>query len=174
FYYFTISVRHLSRRFNIRRISTIHFEIRSLVFDKLLTYETKKLRTDWQESIFIMEDYTLAVGLYKIRRIIFSVAPEEIEMRYGHFTYYLPINDTVTLEENEHFSFIDSLHIVEALVLRQADQLVDFHADYEKVKGYAVEQDIPLEDTFYCVLLEVYGDYIIDLHVPVKDRSGEQ
>jgi len=158
----------------MRRISTMHFEIRSLVFDNLLTYETKQLRTDWQEGIFVMEDFTLAEGVYKNGPIFFSVAPEENERRFGHFTYYLPINDTVTLEENEHFSFIDSLHIEEALVLRQADQLVDFHAAYEKVKGYAVEQDIPLEDTFYCVLLEVYGDYIIDLHVPVKDRSGEQ
>src|SRR5699024_10641379 len=57
----------------------MHFEIRSLVFDNLLTYETKQLRTDWQEGIFVMEDFTLAEGVYKNGPIFFSLAPEEMK-----------------------------------------------------------------------------------------------
>lgn len=33
-------------------------------------------------------------------------------------------------------------------------------------------KNIAIEDIFYCVLLEVYGDIIIDLYVPIK-KSGE-
>lgn len=147
------------------------FEIRSLKFNKLLVYETKQLRTDWQEGIFLMEDFTLTADIYKNGPVFFSVQSEENEDKFGHFTYYLPINETVSLDDETHFRFIEDLCIDEALVLRQADQEVDFYSAYRKVKEYAIDNRIELEDKFYCVLIEVYGDIIIDIYVPIKDRS---
>ncbi|WP_405101059.1 hypothetical protein [Oceanobacillus sp. FSL H7-0719] len=40
---------------------------------------------------------------------------------------YLPINDGVTLEDETHFQFHEAFIIEKALVMRQADQEVDFH-----------------------------------------------
>ncbi|RKJ68625.1 biotin carboxylase, partial [Butyricicoccus sp. 1XD8-22] len=51
---------------------------------------------------------------------------------------------------------------------------VDFNAAYNKIQTYAKAQNLPTEDSFICVLLEVYGEYMIDLYVPLKDRSGVQ
>lgn len=68
---------------------------------------------------------------------------------------------------------MDKLYIEEALVLRQVDQEVDFHVAYRKVKDHAHHHNISLENTFYCVLLEVYDEYIIDLYVPVKKRGDQ-
>ncbi len=147
------------------------FEIRSLNFDKLLVYETKQLRTGWQEGIFLMEDFTLTTDIYKNGPVFFSVQSEENEDKFGHFTYYLPINETVSLDDVTHFRFIENLCIDEALVLRQADQEANFHAAYQKVKDYGKEKGMELEDKFYCVLIEVYGDIIIDIYVPIEDRS---
>ena len=120
-----------------------------------------------------MEDFTLIKDIYQNGPIFFSVAPEENEDKFGNFTYYLPINERVKLEEDPNFSFLDKLYIEEALVLRQADQEVDFHAAYRKVKDHAHHHNISLENTFYCVLLEVYDEYIIDLYVPVKKRGDQ-
>ena|SRR5690625_1328083 len=150
----------------------MHFEMRPLSFDNLLLYETRQLREDWQEGILLMEDITLVKNIYQNGPIFFSVAPEKHEDKFGHFIYYLPINEEVKLaDDDEYFTFLNHLHIEKALVLRQADQEVDFHAAYKKLQEHARSQDIVLEDTFYCVLLEVYGEYIIDLYVPMKDWS---
>lgn len=148
-------------------------ENRSLIFDNLLVYETRQLREDWQEGFFLMEDFTLLEGIYKNGPVFFSVAPEKNEDKFGYFTYYLPISEPVRLADETDFRFSEKLYIEDALVLRQADEAVDFHVAYQKVKDFATENAIPLEDTFYCVLLEVYGEFIIDLYVPIKVRSDE-
>ncbi|WP_249872494.1 hypothetical protein [Oceanobacillus saliphilus] len=151
----------------------MNIEVRSLQFDNLLVYETRQLRKDWQEGIFLMEDFTLANDIYKNGPIFFSVAPEQNEEKFGHFTYYLPINEPVKLDDETHYQFHENFYVREALVMRQADQEVDFHAAYQKIKDYAAKVNIPIEDTFYCVLLEVYGDFIIDLYIPIQNRSNE-
>ncbi|WP_147536195.1 hypothetical protein [Bacillus marasmi] len=144
-------------------------ENRSLIFDNLLVYETSQLKADWQEPYFMMEDFILAEEIYKNGPVFFSVAPVENEEKFGHFTYFLPINAPVLLEDNQDFYFQSKLGIEEALCLRQADQELDFYAAYQKVKEYAVAHSIEIAETFYCVLLDVYGEMIIDLYVPIKE-----
>lgn len=149
----------------------MHIEKRSLLFDHLLVYETKQLRTDWQEGILILEDVTLALDIYKNGPIFFSVEEVDNEDEFGAFTYYLPLNEEITLEDETHFRYANNINVKNAIVLRQADQEADFHSAYRKVKEYAAQNDIAIEDKFYVVLIEVYGDIIIDLYVPIK--SGE-
>ncbi|WP_096186927.1 hypothetical protein [Evansella halocellulosilytica] len=149
-------------------------EKRPLQFDNLLVYEKTQLRTDWQEGFFMMEDLLLTEGIYKTGPVFFSVAPTEGEKSFGHFTYYLPINEAVRLENEPDFRFEGTVQVENALVLRQANKEVDFHAAYERVREYASEQGILLEDTFYCVLLEVYGDMMIDLYVPIQGRGDQR
>ncbi|WP_371069051.1 hypothetical protein [Sediminibacillus sp. JSM 1682029] len=148
-------------------------ETRTLYYNNLLTYEMRDLKSNWQEGIFLMEELILAEGIYKNGPIFFSFCPEKNEEKFGKFTYYLPINEAVKLEDDStDFSFQETFQIEEALTLRHADQEVDFYAAHQKVKDYAAEKNIGITDTFYCVLLEVYGDIIIDLFVPVEDWSG--
>lgn len=149
----------------------MHFEKRSLQFENVLTYEVRQLRTEWQEGIMILEDFTLPNEIYQNGPVFFSVAPEEGEKKYGSFTYYLPINEEVEVAEDPNFGFEHHFKMGEAIALRQADQEVNFHKAYDKVKQYAKENNIPIMDTYYVLLLEVYGEYIIDLYVPLKKRG---
>ena len=151
----------------------MNIEIRPLIFDNLLVYETKQLRTEWQEGLFLLEDFTLTEDIYKNGPVFFSVTSERNEDKFGHFTYYLPINDGVTLEEESHFQFHEAFIVESALVIRQADQELDFHRAYQKLKDYASRENIQIEDTYFVVLLEVYGDIIIDLYVPIQERGDE-
>ncbi|ENH96043.1 hypothetical protein J416_12989, partial [Gracilibacillus halophilus YIM-C55.5] len=81
------------------------------------------------------------------------------------------INGAVQLEDESDFRFERDFYVEEALVMRQADQALDFYEARDQLKMYAEEQNMPLEDTFYCVLLEVYGDIIIDLYIPLQKRG---
>ena len=57
-------------------------------------------------------------------------------------------------------------------MLRQADQETDINEAEKKLRQYALKQNIVLDDTVFCVLLDVYGEYIIDLYIPIKERSA--
>ncbi|WP_405101057.1 hypothetical protein [Oceanobacillus sp. FSL H7-0719] len=64
----------------------MNIEVRPLIFDNLLVYETKQLRTEWQEGLFLMEDITLTEDIYKNGPVFFSVTSEKNEDKFGHFT----------------------------------------------------------------------------------------
>ncbi|GAE94515.1 hypothetical protein JCM21714_3677 [Gracilibacillus boraciitolerans JCM 21714] len=146
-------------------------ENRSLIFENVITYQTTQLRKDWQEGFYKMEEIMLAEGIYQSGPTFFSVEPERGEAKYGDFTYYLPINNPVQFTEESEFGFKERFHISEAFVLRQADEAKDFHVALEKIQQHAEEKDIAIEDTFYCVLLEVFDDYMINLYVPLKTEG---
>lgn len=145
----------------------------SLVFENVLTYEVEQKKADWQESIYMLEDFALNKDVYRNGPLSFSFEQSPTDEKSGRFTYYLPISSPVVLSDDKDFTFRETLVLDRALLLRQADQEMDFYAVYEKVKTYARAREIELDETYYCVLLEVYGDYIIDLYVPIK-RLGDE
>lgn len=149
-------------------------EICSLVFENVLTHEVEQKKADWQECIYMLEDFTLNKDVYRNGPLCFSFEQSPTDEKSGRFTYYLPISSPVVLSDEQDFSFQDILVLERALVLRQADQEMDFYAAYEKIKSYANAKGITLAETYYCVLLEVYGDYIIDLYVPVIGQGEEE
>ncbi|GAE95509.1 hypothetical protein JCM21714_4787 [Gracilibacillus boraciitolerans JCM 21714] len=146
-------------------------EKRAIQFDHLLVHETTQLREQWQDGVYVLEDLIITEGIYQNGPIFFSVSPTKNEEKYGDFTYYMPINGAVSLENETDFHFVRDFFVEEALVMRQADQEIDFYAAKEKLEDYAAESNIKLDDTFYMVLLEVYGDIIIDLYIPVQNRG---
>ncbi|SER67355.1 DUF5085 family protein [Psychrobacillus sp. OK032] len=149
-------------------------EMASLVFENVLTYEVEQKKADWQDSIYMLEDFTLNKDVYRNGPISFSFVESSTDEKSGRFTYYLPISSPVVLSDEGDFSFKEVFVLERALLMRQADQELDFYAAYEKVKSYANARGIKLDDTYYCVLLEVYGDYIIDLYVPVIGQGDEE
>jgi len=146
----------------------VTIEAKQLYFSNVLIYKNTMLREDWQEGVVIMENFTLNEDIYRNGPVFFSVKPVENEPKFGLFEYFLPINEWVELEEHPNFRFEPEFKVEEALVLRQASEELDFQTAYTKVKDYAISAGIELEDTYYCFLLEVYEDIIIDVYVPIK------
>ena len=149
----------------------MRIEKRSLIFNNVLTYKTEQKKENWQEAIFLLEEFTLTKDVYKNGPVFFSFVQNRGDETSGKFTYYLPISSPVVLVDESDFTFHDNLSIGSALALRQADEKMDFAAAYEEVKAYAFTQQIELDSTYYCVLLDVYGDIIIDLYVPIKGQG---
>lgn len=150
-------------------------EIRSLQFDHLITFRTRDVKENWLEGIKVMEDFTFNHEIYKNGPVFFSFEADSKRGNEGIFTYYLPINEEVEFEENiTDFAYLKKFRLGRSLLLRQAHEEVDFNAAYKKIQAYAKGKNIPTEDSFVCMLLEVYGEYMIDLYVPLKERSGVQ
>lgn len=149
-------------------------EIRSLQFDHLITFQMRDVKENWLEGVKVIEDFPLNHEIYKNGPVFFSFEADSTGNE-GLFTYYLPINEAVEFDEDvTDFAYLNQFRLDRALLLRQAQEEVDFSAAYEKIQDYAKGQNLPTEDSFICVLLEVYGEYMIDLYVPLKDRSVVQ
>ncbi|MBM7541139.1 hypothetical protein [Amphibacillus cookii] len=144
-------------------------ERRGMQFDHLLSYQAVLSRDRWQEGIFIMEDLAVGEGIYQNGPFFFSATNNEGESSSRSFTYYMPIIGPISIEENDEFHFRDKFVIEDALVMRQADQLLDFYEAETKLRKYASEQDISLEARTYVVLLEVYNEIMIDLYIPIQE-----
>ncbi|WP_366249419.1 DUF5085 family protein [Terribacillus aidingensis] len=146
----------------------MNLEIKQLYFTNVLIYKNTMLREDWQDGVVIMENFILNEDIYRNGPVFFSVKSVDNEPKYGQFEYYLPVNEWVELEGHPKFRFESEIEIGEALVLRQASEEMDFQTAYSKITEYADLKGIELEDSFYCFLLEVYEDIIIDVYVPIK------
>ncbi|SDC84634.1 protein of unknown function [Terribacillus halophilus] len=143
-------------------------ETKELYFSNVLIYKNIMLKEDWQDGVVVMENFTLSEDIYRNGPVFFSVKSVDNEPKFGQFEYFLPINERVELEKHPNFRFEPEYEVGEALVLRQASEEIDFQTAYSKVKDYADSEGIELEDTYYCFLLEVYEDIIIDVYVPIK------
>lgn len=150
-------------------------KIRTLQFDHLITFRTRDIKENWLEGVKVMEDFTFNHEIYKNGPVFFSFEADSKRGNEGIFTYYLPINEKVEFEEGiTDFAYLETFRLGRSLLLRQAHEEVDFNAAQKKIRDYAKKQNIPTDDAFVCVLLEVYGEYMIDLYVPLKERSGVQ
>lgn len=148
-------------------------EIRNLHFDHLITYRISDKKANWLEGVKVLEDFPLNHEVYKNGPVFFSFEQENEDE--GFFTYYMPINVEVEFEEGiTDFSYLNQFKVEKALLLRQAQKVADFSTAYQKMKDYAEAEKLTVEDSYICVLLEVYGEYIIDLYVPLKEWSEVQ
>lgn len=148
-------------------------EIRGLHFDHLITFRVRDQKENWLEGIKVMEDFPLNHEVYKNGPVFFSF--EEEEAGEGLFTYYMPINTEIEFEEGiTDFAYLNQYQLKQSLLLRHAQEEFDFRTAYEKVKAYAAAENLSVEDSYICVLLNVYGEYIIDLYVPLKEWSEVQ
>ncbi|WP_314067552.1 hypothetical protein [uncultured Vagococcus sp.] len=137
------------------------------VMENLLSIKAVAKEETWFNGIIELKSYMLDEGLYQTGPVFFSVEEVEGEPTLKSFEYYLPISWEIGLEEAE-ISFVSSLELKDALVLRQADSAGEFTEAIEKIKKYAELEKIELEKKAYCVCTEVYEEFIIDIFMEIK------
>lgn len=146
----------------------MNFEIRDLYFDHIITYCDNLSRKDWLTGILLLENMSLVKDIYQNGPIIFSLDSKDKDNETVEFTYYMPINEAVVFDDESYYAYLPKLHIQNALTLRQDYREANFQKAYKRLTNYAKHQEISLGEKLYCVLLESYGEYIIDLYVPIK------
>lgn len=142
-------------------------DVRSLQFDHVVVYRTRSTKENWQEGIHFLEELELERNIYKNGPVFFSFEQDTDKADFGEFTYYMPINTDIEIEQGTEIEYIDTFSLEQALVYRQADQELDFTSAIQKIRDYSKEEKIEIDDRYFCVLLPVYGDMMIDLYVPI-------
>lgn len=148
-------------------------ELCALMFENLLVFNAEGNKENWQEGIYHLEDIALTKDVYRNGPLFFSFKRVKDNDSFGKFTYYLPINSQVEVAEDANFSFQKHFKVDRALLLRQADEKLNINTAFDEIKSYSNLNNIEIEDYYYCILLNVYGEYIVDLYVPLKSQGDE-
>ncbi|MEK4523007.1 DUF5085 family protein [Psychrobacillus sp. FSL W7-1493] len=149
-------------------------ELCALMFENLLVYKTEGKKESWQEGIYYLDDIALSKDVYRNGPLFFSYKGNDTDQTLGEFTYYLPISSPVEVTEDSDFTFQKDFKLDRALLLRQADEKLDINIAFAEVQAFSNENNLEIEDYFYCILLNVYGEYIVDLYAPLKSQGDEE
>jgi Domain of unknown function (DUF5085) len=147
----------------------------SFAFTNVLTLERTSLKGEWMSPFYDLERIVIGNGIYQDGPIFFSIEPVENEEKFGHFKYYVPLNTPIDLKQDgSEFSFEEEVIVENALFVRHINQEEDLDTVYQRMKRYAEENNIKIATRFYCVCLELYGDYVCDIFVPRIDVGEKQ
>ncbi|MBP2099103.1 DUF5085 family protein [Enterococcus rivorum] len=144
-------------------------EKRPLYMKNLISFTKEIHPSDWEKGLTTLEVLELEDGLYQTGPLFFSIkdVPDNEEKA---FTFYMPINWTTEFPpELTTVAFIDELSIDEAVLLRQADNEDNFLSARKLIDKYAEEEQLILDEETFVVCIEAYGEYILDIYVPIKD-----
>ncbi|AST93454.1 DUF5085 family protein [Sutcliffiella cohnii] len=146
----------------------------SMMFNNVIktTYRTRM--DQWYEEAKTLRNAIINNGLYGTGPVIYQV--ENIgdsgeEIPEADYTFHVPINQPVTMEENAPFSFDELLHYEDGLLLRHADLDEDIEESYEILRACAEANNFLLKEPFYNIYLDVYGDGIIDIFAPIEKEE---
>ncbi|MFA9559947.1 DUF5085 family protein [Evansella sp. AB-rgal1] len=112
-------------------------------------------------------------GLYATGPVVYKMSNYDERTNEADFFFYIPVNHPVELKENEQFAFMGLWEFTDTLLVRHADLDEDLDESYNILLECADAYHLTLIDSFYHVYLDVYGDGVIDVFVPVEEGGGE-
>lgn len=124
-------------------------------------------KEDWLLPAIALRNQVVHNGIYAVGPVLFKYQPLENEPEYGEYTYSVPVNERVKLGENSAYEYVDGLIIEEALSVRFTDEDGDIEEAYNLMHEFAEQHHIKLDNGFYHVCLDVYGDMWLDIYAPI-------
>lgn len=126
-------------------------------------------KEDWLLPAIALRNQVVHNGIYPIGPVLYTYKPLEDKPDYGEYTYSVPVNTRVELGGKSPYEYIDAFLIDSALSVRFTDDDGDIEEAYRFIKEYAAEHHITLDDSFYHVCLDVYGDMWLDIYAPIVE-----
>lgn len=117
-----------------------------------------------------MHDFLVENELYATGPTLFT-AVETTEKDVFDYNVYLPLNTVVTLPENSVFSFMETFHIMDGLMMRHCDVEDPLEPSNYLLKACADQNHLQLDEPFINIFLDVYGDGVIEIFAPIKQVS---
>ncbi|KRN87409.1 DUF5085 family protein [Carnobacterium maltaromaticum] len=142
----------------------------AFVMNNLIKYEAEMLKKDWQKGFDRLNRITFDNGLYQNGPLFFSINDDE-SSDTANFVFYLPVCWKAELEENPTFSYQKKVAFEDTLSIRQAESLAGFPEAIQLLKETAEKEQVEISNDYYCVFTEVYGEMMIDVHVPILEES---
>ncbi|WP_257349846.1 DUF5085 domain-containing protein [Pseudalkalibacillus decolorationis] len=129
---------------------------------------TSRCKTD--EWFYTAREFRNAIiknGLYCTGPLIFKISNFDKTANEADYTFYLPVNVPLQIDKNDKYRFYEEWKFDDGLTLRHADLDDDIEESNELLRASAEAFKLELEEPFYNIYLDVYGDGIIDIYSPI-------
>lgn len=138
-----------------------------LTFHNVLRAAAVCKRDEWYHQARSIRNSVVSNGLYGTGPIIYQVSLVNVAEDEAEYTFHVPLNNTIELENNEHYEFAERLSYEDGLLLRHADLDDDIEESYAILRACAEANQFVLQEPFYNIYLDVYGDGVIDIFAPI-------
>lgn len=136
---------------------------KELVIHNLLSITTES-KEKIAESAVELRQYVVMCNLFPTGPIVYSV-------NNGKYEVGVPINEVVdTLDTGLRFQGL--VELPKCLYVRMMEADEDIEVIYRELRKYANERKFIISDeTYYNVILDVYGEAIIDIYLPFESED---
>lgn len=126
-------------------------------------------KEDWLLPAVALRNQVVHNGIYPVGPVLYTYTPLKDTEEYGEYMYSVPVNMRVELEEGSPYEYVDAFLIDSALCVRFTDDDGEIEDVYRLLQKYADEHYLTLDDSFYHVCLDVYGDMWLDIYAPIVE-----
>lgn len=138
-----------------------------VIFNNVLSVQTKCKKDEWSYDVQDLRNAVIKSGLYGTGPIIYKILNYDKETDETEYTFYLPISAPIELKNEDKFKFYEKLDINEALLLQHVEADDEMEEANVILKQYAEANGLVLEEPFYNIYIDVYGDGLIDVCAPI-------
>lgn len=142
-----------------------------IVFHNVISCTETCKMNEWHPLAQKIRNSVISSGLYGTGPIIYQVSNLDEGNQEAEYTFHVPVNAPVLMQEGSPYRFAETLTFADGLLLRHADLDEDIEESYEILRACAESQQLVLKEAFYNIYLDVYGDGIIDIYAPVVGGS---
>ncbi|MFT8318597.1 MAG: hypothetical protein ABF651_10075 [Sporolactobacillus sp.] len=121
----------------------------------------------WLERALELKYTALKHGLCPVSPLIMTIDEAQGSKDDRRFTFYYSLNADFENAEKAQCSYQKSLMIDQTLAMRHYQMNKPFSATYRELKASAEKLKLRPGNTFYHVMIPVYGDWIAEIHLPI-------
>jgi len=140
-------------------------------FNNVLSYTSVCKITEWHHAASQLRNSVIKNGLYGTGPIIFQVSQLNETAQEAEYTFHMPVNAPVKLSDDSPFHFTEQMSFDDGLLVRHADLDESMDESYGLLYACAKSNDVVLQEPFFNIYLDVYGDGIIDVYAPIKKEG---
>jgi len=138
-----------------------------IVLHNVVSAKSNMRLDEWHDGIIGIRNAVIRNELYGVGPVMYQVDQVNLEEETAEFTYYIPVNQQVVLNETNEYGFDESWQVEDALVFRHADLDDDISESYALLRACAEANELTLQEPFYNIYLDVFGGGVIDICAPI-------
>ena len=119
---------------------------------------------------FDLRRAVISKGLYPTGPIVYQ--QRQLEGGTYEYTLYVSVNQPIEIKEEGNIKFIPRLEITQGLCMRHMSMDDDVTREYLLLEECAKRNHMELEKPYYQICMNVYGETIIDVFVPISGENN--
>lgn len=140
---------------------------KKLSFNNVLCISNSIRNDEITDTANELKRFIISHGLYPTGPLFYQKIQKDQEEE-SEFRLFMPINTVVQIQGNSKLQFISSISFANCIYVRKADSDDPMEESYENIREYARINNKTITEDFYHVILDAYGEQIVDIYAPVE------